>query len=794
MTELQTRLQAILGEHYRVDREVGRGGMATVFLAHDLKHGRQVAVKVLHPGLEVIGGAERFRREIEIAASLSHPNILPLLDSGSADGLRYYIMPFVDGESLRQRIEREKQLSFKEALRITRAVGSALSLAHQKGLVHRDIKPENILMSGEAVLVTDFGIARMAASNENLTATGFSLGTPNYMSPEQAMTSRQVDPRSDLYSLACVCYEMISGHPPFFGSSWQEVMGRHAIDSVPSLRSARPTVPVSLERTIERALAKTPADRHPSVAEFIAALPSDQEIELSMTGAGAAAAIPVRPDRPSRRRWWLAGAGAVAVAGLVAIGWLAFRRPSAAGTQERVLLAVLPLENVGPPEDEYFADGLSEEIATRLSRVSGLGVIARNSRIDRGPARTAEDIGKELGVRYVIDGTVRWAAGQGSGNEVRITPKLIEVATGITIWSGQVYRGLVQNVFALQTQIAEQVVSELKVRLGESERVALRETSTENVEAYGLYSLGRFHWKKRTAEGLQQAVDAFDRALKADPNYARAYAGLADAYILYPQFGVGDVPAGDAFQRARTAATRALELDPTLAEAHASLGEIATYVEWDWQGAESHFKRSIELDPGYATAHQWYAELLTIVGRPAEALTQAEAARMLDPTSAVIAHAEAHTLRSLGRYSDALAAYERVLERDPGFTYAGSGMVYSAIGRRDTAEAFRLQTRFGDTLPVMRMWVRAMVDSTLRPEARRLAARDSTAVLAMPGYQRAPFYAGLGLDDQAMAVLESEASQRGIAPLGIKSIPFYDRLRSNPRMVKLLAMMRLPPD
>ena len=794
MSEVISRLQAVLGDRYRVDREIGRGGMATVYLAHDLKHGRKVAVKVLHPGLEVIGGAERFRREIEIAASLSHPNVLALLDSGSADGLRYYIMPFVDGESLRQRLDREHQLPLGEALRITRAVGSALTLAHQKGTIHRDIKPENILLSGDAVLVTDFGIARMAASNENLTATGFSLGTPNYMSPEQAMTSRQVDPRSDLYSLACVCYELIAGHPPFLGSSWQEVMGRHAIDSVPSLRSARPSVPPSLERMIERALAKAPADRFPSVADFIAALPSNQDLELALTGAGAAAAIPAPIARTSRRTW-LAAAGLAAVAVAAGLGWFAFRGPSAPATaNERVLLAVLPLENVGPPEDEYFADGLSEEIATRLSRVRGLGVIARNSRIDRGTSRTPEEIGKTLGVRYVIDGTVRWAAGSGAGADVRITPKLIEVATGITVWSGQVYHGVVQNVFELQTKIAEQVVAELKVQLGESERVALRESATENVEAYGLYSLGRFHWKKRTAEGLTQAVGAFERALAADPKYARAYAGLADAYILHPQFGVPGVPAGEAFRRARAAATRALQLDSTLAEAHASLGEIATYVEWDWAGAEAHFKRSIELDPGYATAHQWYAELLTIVGRPREALTQAQTGRILDPTSAVIAHAEAHTLRALGRYDEALAAYERVLERDPRFTYAGSGMVYSAVGKGDIALALRLLTRFGDTLPVIRIWVRAMVDSTLRPEARRLAAKDSAPVLAMPGYRRAPFYAGLGLDDQAMTVLEAEADQRGIAPLGIKSTQFYDRLRRNPRMVALVAKMGLPAD
>ena len=784
------RLQAVLGPSYRVDREVGRGGMATVYLAHDLKHGRKVAVKVLHPGLEVIGGGERFQREIEIAAGLSHPNVLPLLDSGSADGIRWYIMPFVDGESLRQRLEREHQLSLTEAIRITKAVGSALSAAHQKGLVHRDIKPENILLSDDQVLVTDFGIARMAASNENLTATGFSLGTPNYMSPEQVMTSRQVDARSDLYSLACVCYELLVGHPPFMGSSWQEVIGRHAIDSVPGIRSARPSVPVSLERAIDRCLAKAPADRFASVGEFLAALPSDAELGNAITGAGVMS-LP-EPARPSRR-WWIGAVAVIAVAAAMVAALLVRRdglENPAAG--ERILLAVLPLQNKGEPGDEYFADGLTEEIATRLSRVRGIGVIARNSRIEF-KAGSGPDMGRKLGVGYVLEGTVRWAKSGGAA-EVKITPTLTEVSTGRLVWGGKAYQGVLSDVFTLQAQIAEQVVEGLKVQLGDSERVALKESATQDVAAYRLYSLGRFHWKKRTAEGLSMAVDAFTRALEADKKYARAYSGLADAYILYPQYGVPGVSGGEAFQRAEAAARRALDLDPKLAEAHASLGEIATYAAWDWAAAESHFKRAIELDPGNATAHQWYAELLTIQGRFDEAIGQAALADELDPTSAIIAHAGAHPLLAKHRYRESAAGFERALRRDPKFGYAWSGLIWGAALDGDRVRAESLLVQSGDTTAMMRAWVGAVVDSARRPAARQLAVRSRTLIEALPADRRAVLYAGLGMDAEAMGILESEAAGHGVAPLGMKSLPVYDRLRKNPRFVALMAKLRLPPD
>lgn len=790
MTPVPPRLEQALGERYRIEREIGRGGMATVYLAQDRKHGRQVAVKVLHPGLEVIGGEQRFRREIEIAAALTHPNVLTLLDSGSDGELRYYIMPYVAGESLRQRLDREGQLSLRETLRITRGIGAGLAHAHQKGLIHRDIKPENVLLSDDQVLVADFGIARAVSSEENLTATGFSVGTPNYSSPEQASGARQVDARSDLYSLACVTYEMLAGHPPFLGTSWREVMGRHAIDPVPSLQSARPSVPPSLERALNRSLAKTPADRFDSVAAFLAALPDEAELALAETGAGRPPAAPAGRRR-LRRGIIVATALVLAVAG----GWplvRLFRRAPAAAPEGRILLAVLPLQTVNRPQDEYFADGLSEEIATRLARVRGLGVIARNARLQRRSGESAAEVGKRLGVRYVLDGTVQWSAGD-SAPAVKITAQLVEVKSQSAIGGG-VFSGVLANVFDLQTRIAEQVVRELKLQLGEAERAALRTSATDNVQAYDLYSLGRFHWKKRTTEGMVLAVAAFERAIAADTGYGQAYAGLADAYILYPQYGVATITPGEAFARARAAATRALELDPDLAEAQASLGEIATYADWDWGEAERRFRRAIALDPGYATAHQWYAELLAILGRFDEAIGEGRLAQQLDPTSAIAAHAVAHPLLASHRWTEALAAYEQVLARDPDFAYARSGMIMAAALLGDRERAHGLLARFGDTTALTRAWVDAVIDSTRREAARRIALRSETRLRAVPSHLLAPLYAGLAWDDRALAVLEGAAERREIAALGLKSIPLYDRLRREPRFVALLRRLGLPPD
>ena len=789
MTEdLLTRLQSSIGDSYTVEREIGRGGMATVFLATDRKHGRSVALKVMDPAFgDFGGGAARFQREIQTAARLSHPNVLALLDSGQAGDLRYYVMPFVDGESLRQRLTREPQLPVGESLRITRAVAAGLAHAHGRGLVHRDIKPENVLLTDDSVLLADFGIARVTGSNEKLTATGLSLGTPNYMSPEQA-GGAQVDARADQYALACVLYEMLTGHPPFQGVSWQEVLGRHALDPVPPIRSARPSVSPAMDRAISRALSKVPADRFADVADFIAALPTIEEAEAYRPGTEE---VPVVVRPVSRRRWRVEAGLALLVLLLAAVLVWRFTGVRTGAAGGRILLAVLPLENAGDSADAYFADGLSEEITARLSRVSGIGVLARNNALrSRVAGQSAADIGKSLGVRYVLDGTVRWGPAPDGGRMVRVTPALVEVASG-TVVCCEPSDAQMASVFDLQTRIAEAVVGALRVRLGGTERAALRASATQDPEAYRLYATGRFLWKQRTPSGLSQSVAAFERALARDSTYARAWSGLADAYVLFAQYGVPGVSTGEAFSRARRAANRALVLNPTLAEAHASLGEIATYADFDWPGAEQHLRRSIALDPEYATAHHWYAELLAIIGRYEEGLTEARRAEQLDPSSAIIAHATTLPLWGLRRYGDAIVQYRHVLDLDPAFGYAHIGLTWTYGAQRDLAKTLEQLRTMGDTTALMAAWARAVVDSAQRPAARRVAARYADYLGRLPPFLRAPVYAGIGDNDKAIATLEAAAASRDFAVLGINIVPTYDGLKADPRFKALQARLKL---
>jgi eukaryotic-like serine/threonine-protein kinase len=782
--DLLTQLRSTIGEAYDVEREIGRGGMATVFLATDRKHGRSVALKVMDPAFDFGGGAARFQREIQSAARLTHPNVLALLDSGEAGELRYYVMPYVEGESLRQRLERERQLPVGESLRITRALASGLAHAHERGLVHRDIKPENVLLTGDSVLLADFGIARVTTGvNEKLTATGLSLGTPNYMSPEQA-GGGQVDARADQYALACVLYEMLTGHPPFQGSSWQEVLGRHALDAVPPVRSARPTVPPAMDRAISRALSKVPADRFADMAEFAAALPTAEEAERYVPGTDQ---VPV--VRPAPRRG-LAVAGSAALLALAAFG--IWRLTSVRGTAgDRIFLAVLPLVNVGDSADAYFADGLSEEITARLSRVSGIAVMARNNSLRaQDSGQTAQAIGRSLGVRYVLAGSVRWETTPDGGRTVRVTPQLVDVDSN-TVVCCEPSSAQMASVFKLQTEISEAVVGRLKVTLGSSDSVALRTSPTQNPEAFRHYATGRFLWKQRTPSGLTQSVAAFKRALASDSNYARAWSGLADAYVLFAQYGVPGLSPGEAFAEAKNAATRALALNPSLAEAHASLGEIATYADFDWPAAEQHLRQSIHLDPDYATAHHWYSELLAIMGRFEESLAEARRAEQLDPSSAVIAHATTLPLFGLRRYGDAVEQFKRVLELDPAFGYAHFGLTWTYAAQRDLARTLAQLQAMGDTTALMAAWARGVVDPAQRPAARQVAARYADYIGRLPRFLRAPFYAGLGDADNAIATLEAAAASRDFAVLGINILPIYDGVRADPRFQALRARLKL---
>jgi len=486
MSGLLGRLQVALAERYRIEREIGRGGMATVYLAEDLKHRRPVALKVLSPNLAASLGTDRFLREIEIAARLAHPHILSLHDSGQADGLLYYVMPYVEGESLRGRLIRERQLPLDDALRISREVADALDYAHGRDVVHRDIKPENILFQAGHAVVSDFGIARAirVAGVKRFTGSGIAVGTPGYMSPEQAAGVEQLDGRSDLYSLACVLYEMLAGDPPFTGWSAQAILARQAVEPVPRLRTVRDTVPEWLEQVVTKALARAPADRFATAGDFIAALAKHGPLAVT-----APAPTLVQP------------------------------LPAAANS-----IAVLPFVNMSAePENEYFSDGITEEIINALSAVGSLRVASRTSSFSfKGATQDIRAIAERLQVSAVLEGSVRRA-----DTKLRVTAQLISAADGFHLWSAT-YEREMKDVFAIQDEIARAIVNALKVKLTSEPRLALVEPHTDNVEAYALYLKARYFWRRKSASGLKKGIEYFEQAIALDPRYSLAYAGLAD--------------------------------------------------------------------------------------------------------------------------------------------------------------------------------------------------------------------------------------------------------------------------
>src|SRR5690348_57186 len=477
--------------------------MATVYLARDAKHGRLVAIKDLRPELAAAIGVERFLREIQIAARLNHPHIVTLHDSGEIDGLLYYVMPYVEGESLRQRLERSGPLPVDEAVRLGREVAGALGYAHQQGIVHRDVKPENILLQAGHALVTDFGIARAvtAAGGAELTSSGVAVGTPLYMSPEQVVGD-PVDARSDVYSLGCTLYEMLSGAPPYAGASALAVLASHAADPVPSLRQRRGEVPPALERTVSRAMAKLPDQRYASASALDAAL------------ASGAAAPPSTP--PGRRRRAVAALAILALA-LAATGYALVARRRQPPEKS---IAVLPLVNQsGAQDDQIRSDGMTEALIDALSQVPGLRVASRMSVFAyQNSALDSRAIGARLHATAMLEGSF-----QRAGSVLQVSVRLINADDGYVLWS-DTFRRDQKDVFAVQDEISQAVVRALQVRLGGAARPLVRR-STENLDAYDLYLKGRWFWNQRAAgpASLRRSVGFFEQALALDSNYAAAW-------------------------------------------------------------------------------------------------------------------------------------------------------------------------------------------------------------------------------------------------------------------------------
>jgi serine/threonine-protein kinase len=735
------RLNSALAGRYAIERELARGGMATVYLADDLRHHRKVAVKVLRPELAAALGADRFTREIAIAARLNHPHILALYDSGAVGGHLFYVMPYIRGESLRQRLEREKQLDIEDALAITRQVAAALDYAHGQHLIHRDIKPENILIYEGEAMVADFGIALAASGTpaDRLTTNGLALGTPHYMSPEQASGEPGLDARSDVYSLACVLYELLTGEPPYTGATAHVVIAKRFTDPIPSARRIRPAVPLAVDQALTKALARVPADRFASCGAFVEAL-------TRPTGGEARAAS----------------------------------------------VAVLPFLNLSPdPANDFFADGITEDVIAQLSKIRSLKVISRTSAMRfKKREQSLQEIGATLGVATLLDGSVRRA-----GDQVRIVAQLIDAEADRHLWS-ETYDRRLTDIFTIQTDVALQIASALKAELSPEERTRIRREPTDNLQAYQFYLQGRYCYTRYTEDWIQKGIEYYRQAIAADPDYALAHTGIALAFAeLAAGQGGGSLRPDLAYERAMASVTKALALDNELGEAHSVLALLRFVHDFDWVGAETEFKLALELSPGGADIHDHYGWMCAALERYDEALELVQRAQELDP----LTHRAdvASTLLRAGRNEEALQAALRAVEFEPdyprgrstlGWAYFKMGMVNE--GLTNLQQAVRLNP--GNTLYLAQLG-----------EAYGLAdksdeARDVLRQLEQLGRERyvSPYhlayvYTGLGEADRAMDFLERAYTERAGSVYGIKGSFLFTSLRSHTRFKALLAKMNL---
>jgi serine/threonine-protein kinase len=654
--------------------------MATVYLAHDVKHDRPVALKVLLPELAAALGPERFHREITLAARLQHPHILTVHDSGDAAGQLWYTMPFVEGESLRDRLTRQKQLSLEDALHITRDVAGALDYAHRHGVVHRDVKPENILLTETHALVADFGIARALDSSEQLTSAGIAIGTPAYMSPEQASGTRDVDARADVYALGCVLFEMLAGEPPYTGPTAQAVLARALTETPRPLHPIRPAVPAAVDGVIAKAMAATVADRYASAAEFARALGT-------MTAPASSQPSPV-PAWIARRPLFAMLALGVLLGGGALFAWRQSHRGD--DRSRGTFLAVLPFENLGAPEDEYFADGVADEVRGKLLAVPGLQVIASGSANQyKHTTKPPAQIAQELGVQYLLVGKVRWQRTAGVTSRVQVTTELVHVTSGpsTTEWQAP-FDAALTDVFQVQAEIASRVVQALDVALGDSSRRRLAEQPTANLAAYDAYLKGEEVSQGLTAADvptLRRAAAYYAKAVALDSGFAQAWAQWSRAHaILY----LNSTPTPADAQSARQAAERALTLAPHRAEGHLAMGDYYSLVVSDHARAADEFRRGIEIAPNHAVLLSRAAYTEESLGHWESALTHMRRAETLDPFSVYGGGGDlTWILLSLRRYPEARSTASRGLTLAPTNLGVIENMAMIALAEGDLAGA-----------------------------------------------------------------------------------------------------------
>ena len=791
--------------HYRIAEKIGAGGMGEVYRAHDEHLSRDVAIKVLPSGTLSDQSARRhFRNEALALSKLNHPGIATIYDFDTQDGVDFLVMEYIPGITLSEKLA-GRPLAEKEVIALGMQLAEALAAAHAEGVVHRDLKPGNLRVTGDGRLkILDFGLAKLrvpvmpSAATESIDQTLATVGTLPYMAPEQLL-GEEADVRTDIHAAGAVLYEMATGQRPFGKMEHAQLITAILRQAPAPPAQLNPQVPAELERLIGKCLEKEPENRYQSAKELA--------VDLRRLGTPSSVTASWRVlERPRStvRRKVLLGLAGVPVVTAVLLGLNAV-----SGWRERLLgkkpgagihsLAVLPLANLsGDPEQEYFADGMTEELITDLSKIGSLKVISRTSVMQYKDARKPlREIGRELGVDGVIEGSVRRV-----GDRVRITAQLIYAPSDTHLWAESYDRDL-HDVLKLQGEVAQVIANEVNAKVTPQEQARLSGKRPIDPDAYQAYLQGRYYWNKRTEEDIRKAIGYFQQAINKDPNYALAYAGLADSYLVMSLYS--SAPWQDTYRQAKAAATKALEIDDNLAEAHATLASTRAGEEWDLAGALTELARAIQLNPNYATGHQWYAEYLICSGDAEKAIAEIRRAQELDPLSLVINSTYGSVLFQARRFDDALAQARKTLGMDANFylghqllaeVYEQRGMFEDAITERQRAATLAGESaeEAGRRASLLRSAYAKKGAKAYWQERLQLAMKDAKQSKDLPyeltdssPYRLAVLNARTGRNEAAIGLLQKAFNERDYGLYYLKAAPALDGLRTDPRVASLMS-------
>jgi serine/threonine protein kinase/Tfp pilus assembly protein PilF len=782
---------------YEIIEELGKGGMGRVYRAEDTKLKQEVALKLIKPEIAKDQKTiERFRNELKLARNIRHKNVCGMFDLGETEGAHFITMEYVRGEDLRGSIRRFGQLPIGKSISIAKQICEGLIEAHRLGVIHRDLKSNNIMIDKEGnVRIMDFGIARSLEA-KGITGAGVMIGTPEYMSPEQ-VEGKEVDQRSDIYSLGIILYEMVTGGVPFEGDTPFIIGMKHKGEVPRNPREFNSQISADLNSMILRCLEKDKDKRYQSAGEVCSELiniekgiPTTERVDTKkkpLTSKEITVTFGLK-------KFLIPALVVIALAVIATIIWqLIPQKEPVTPPPEKASVAVLSFEDLSPQRDqEHLCDGIAEELINRLNKLENLWVPARTSAFSlKDKELDIQEIGKKLNVKTVLEGSLRKAE-----EKLRITVRLVNVSDGNTLWSKK-YERNEGDIFSLQDEISLAIVDSLKIKLLGKERVELVKGYTQNLEAYDLYLKGRFFWNKRTEMDLIRAMDYFEQAIEKDPNYANAYGGLADSYVILPDYST-TVPPKEAYSKARESALKALKIDDMFAAAHASLGQVKTDLDWDWEGGEREYLRAIELNPNYATAHHWYAMTLMYMARFDEAIREIKRARELDPLSLVINRNIGTVLFYARKYDQAIEALHNTLEIDSGFirTHYFLGRVYIQKSMfEDALEELQkekdLSSRW-DQFVETRIGI-AYAKLGKRSEAERVLdemIEHSKEEYVSP-YLLSLVNFALGENDRGFDLLEKAIDARGSGINYLRIEPVFDSVRSDPRYTILLKKVGL---